>query len=191
MPFGRCPVCGATYHLNVGPPIEEWYRRHWPQVPVGAEVPGECFRCWVLLRVGHRVTLRVVPDELAGRVAVGAEGIVTSAEPGPPPAYLIEFSGTGSVAARFRRDELYFDVRQSRTSPVPVTMKTLGLDKLTADDRLALVEELWDSLAATPEAVPITDAQKADLQRRLDAYQDDPKAGSPWEEVKARLQGRT
>jgi putative addiction module component (TIGR02574 family) len=27
------------------------------------------------------------------------------------------------------------------------------------------------------------------LQRRLDAYRDDPKAGSPWEEVKARLQG--
>jgi putative addiction module component (TIGR02574 family) len=69
-------------------------------------------------------------------------------------------------------------------------MKSLGLDKLTAEDRLTLLEEIWDSLAATPEAVPITDAQKADLQRRLDAYKDNPKAGSPWEEVKARLQGR-
>jgi putative addiction module component (TIGR02574 family) len=69
-------------------------------------------------------------------------------------------------------------------------MKSLGIDRLGADERLALMEEIWDSLAATPEAVPITDAQKADLQRRLDAYRDNPKAGSPWEEVKARLQGR-
>lgn len=73
---------------------------------------------------------------------------------------------------------------------MPVTMQSLGIDRLGAADRLALVEEIWDSLAATPEAVPITDAQKADLQRRLDAYKDNPKAGSPWEEVKARLQGR-
>ncbi|HET6575213.1 MAG TPA: addiction module protein [Fimbriiglobus sp.] len=71
-----------------------------------------------------------------------------------------------------------------------VSMKSLGIDQLGAEDRLTLLEEIWDSLAATPEAVPITDAQKADLQRRLDAYRDDPKAGSPWEEVKARLQSR-
>jgi putative addiction module component (TIGR02574 family) len=70
-------------------------------------------------------------------------------------------------------------------------MKAFGLDKPSADERLSLLEEIWDSLVETPEAVPITDAQKADLQRRLDAYQGNPKAGSPWEEVKARLQGRT
>jgi putative addiction module component (TIGR02574 family) len=70
-------------------------------------------------------------------------------------------------------------------------MKSLGIDQLNADERLALVEEIWDSLVATPETVPVTDAQKADLQRRLDAHRDNPKAGSPWEEVKARLQGRT
>jgi putative addiction module component (TIGR02574 family) len=58
-----------------------------------------------------------------------------------------------------------------------------------AEERLRLIEELWESLAIAPEAVAMTDAQKQDLQRRLDAYRDDPKAGSPWEEVKARLQG--
>jgi hypothetical protein len=36
---------------------------------------------------------------------------------------------------------------------------------------------------------PITDAQKEDLQRRLDALRDNPDAGSSWEEVKARLIG--
>ena len=58
MPFGRCPVCGAMYHLNVGLPLDEWYRQHWPQLRVGDEVPSLCLRCWVNLRPGHRVTVR-------------------------------------------------------------------------------------------------------------------------------------
>ena len=57
------------------------------------------------------------------------------------------------------------------------------------EDRLRLIEEVWDSIAAAPEAAALTEAQQRDLQRRLDAYRDNPKAGSPWEEVKARLQG--
>ena len=57
------------------------------------------------------------------------------------------------------------------------------------EDRLRLIEEVWDGLAAAPEMNDLTDAQKQDLQRRLDAYRDNPRAGSTWEEVKARLQG--
>jgi putative addiction module component (TIGR02574 family) len=68
-----------------------------------------------------------------------------------------------------------------------VSMKQLGLDQLTPPERIQLVEELWDSLAADPHNVPVTDAQRQDLQRRLDAYRDDPHAGSTWDEVKARL----
>jgi putative addiction module component (TIGR02574 family) len=68
-----------------------------------------------------------------------------------------------------------------------VSMKSLGLDQLSVEERMLLAEELWDSVAVTPEDVPVTSAQKQDLQRRLEAYKDNPKAGSPWEEVKARL----
>jgi putative addiction module component (TIGR02574 family) len=71
-----------------------------------------------------------------------------------------------------------------------VSIKALGLDQLSIADRLQLIEELWQSIEAKPEAVPITEAQKQDLQRRLDAHRDNPKAGSPWEEVKARLRGQ-
>src|SRR5690606_10887765 len=53
---------------------------------------------------------------------------------------------------------------------------------LTPDERLLLIEELWDSLTADPANVPLTDAQRADLQRRLDAYRDHPKTGSTWDE---------
>jgi len=64
-----------------------------------------------------------------------------------------------------------------------------AVESWPVEDRLRLIEEVWDSLDAAPEAAALTEAQKLDLRRRLDAYRDDPKAGSPWEEVKARLRG--
>jgi putative addiction module component (TIGR02574 family) len=64
-----------------------------------------------------------------------------------------------------------------------------AVESWPVEDRLRLIEEVWDSLEAAPEAAALTEAQRLDLQRRLDAYRDNPKAGSPWEEVKARLRG--
>lgn len=112
MPFGCCPVCGAGYHMSAGLPVEEWYNRYWPGVPVGAEVPGECIRCWVPLRVGHRVTVRVVPDALAGAVSAGTAGVVSAVEPGAVPAFVVEFQGAGVARGRFRRSELWYVVGQ-------------------------------------------------------------------------------
>ena len=68
-------------------------------------------------------------------------------------------------------------------------LKKFGLDQLSVAERIVLVEELWDSIAESPEAVALTEAQEHDLRLRLDAHRDDPKAGSPWEDVKARLKG--
>lgn len=64
-----------------------------------------------------------------------------------------------------------------------------AVESWPAEDRLRLIEEVWESLEADPKASALTEAQKEDLQRRLDAYRDNPRAGSPWEEVKARIQG--
>ena len=47
------------------------------------------------------------------------------------------------------------------------TMKALGIDRLSIPDRIALVQEIWDSIAATPEQVPLTEAQKQEFDRRL------------------------
>lgn len=65
------------------------------------------------------------------------------------------------------------------------------LDTWPAEDRLRLIEAVWDRLAEVPDADRLTEAQQHDLRRRLDAYRDDPKAGSSWQDVKARLQGRS
>ena len=59
--------------------------------------------------------------------------------------------------------------------------------ELPVEERLALVGDIWDSIAQVPNAVELTEAQRAELDRRLDAYRRDPKAGSPWVEVKARI----
>jgi putative addiction module component (TIGR02574 family) len=67
------------------------------------------------------------------------------------------------------------------------TLKALGIDQLSVAQRILLVEEIWDSIAAEPEQIPLTEAQKQDLQGRIAAYEANPKAGSSWEEVKVRL----
>jgi putative addiction module component (TIGR02574 family) len=70
-------------------------------------------------------------------------------------------------------------------------IKSFGIDQLTVAQRILLVEEIWDSILDEAEALPLSDAQKQDLQRRLAAYEADPKAGSSWEDVKKRLRDQS
>lgn len=63
--------------------------------------------------------------------------------------------------------------------------------ELPIAERMRLVEIIWDSITAVPEAVPVSDDLKADLDRRLAEFEADPEAGLPWNEVRERiLQGR-
>jgi putative addiction module component (TIGR02574 family) len=71
-----------------------------------------------------------------------------------------------------------------------ITMKSLGIDQLSVTERILLVEEIWDSIVATPEQVPLTETQRAELDERLAKYEADPEAGATWEEVKVRLWGQ-
>ncbi len=67
------------------------------------------------------------------------------------------------------------------------TMKELGLDKLTADERLALADELWESVEAAAPGDGLTDAKKAELARRSAEDDTDPAGGVPAGEVFARI----
>jgi putative addiction module component (TIGR02574 family) len=58
---------------------------------------------------------------------------------------------------------------------------------LSVAERMQLVEDIWDSIAATPEAVPVTDAQRKELARRKRAHQRNPAAAKPWKEVRAKF----
>ena len=72
----------------------------------------------------------------------------------------------------------------------PSKLKSLGIDRLNVDERLALVEEIWATICADAVTFPLTDAQRAELDRRVaddDAYPDEV---VPWEEVKASVRLR-
>lgn len=58
-------------------------------------------------------------------------------------------------------------------------------------ERILLVEDIWDSIAQCPEAIPVTDSQLKELDQRLEAYHRNPKAGSPWYVVKKRIKKST
>ena len=58
---------------------------------------------------------------------------------------------------------------------------------LPVEERMELVEAIWESISAVPEALPLTDWQKEELDRRLDEFERDPDAGSTLEEVFARI----
>lgn len=58
---------------------------------------------------------------------------------------------------------------------------------LPVAERVRLVEAIWDSISAVPEALPLTQWQKDELDRRLADYEADPDSGSTLEEVFSRI----
>jgi len=68
-----------------------------------------------------------------------------------------------------------------------VAVKLSELLELSVEERLKLIEALWESVAECPEALALTPEQKQELDRRLAAYERDPDAGVPWAVVKQRL----
>jgi putative addiction module component (TIGR02574 family) len=66
-------------------------------------------------------------------------------------------------------------------------MSISELLKLPVAERIKLVEAIWDSIAAVPEALELTEADREELDRRWAAYERDPSVGSPWAEVRARI----
>ena len=61
------------------------------------------------------------------------------------------------------------------------------IKKLSVPERLRLVEEIWDSIAASPEDVPLSDARRHELDRRVRAYRENPQEGVSWEQLKAKV----
>ncbi len=58
---------------------------------------------------------------------------------------------------------------------------------LPVAERVRLVEAIWDSISAVPDALPLTQWQKDELDRRLAEFEADPDSGATLEEVFARI----
>ena len=67
---------------------------------------------------------------------------------------------------------------------------TSSIFDLSPSEKLQLVEDLWDDLAAIPEAVPVHEWQKQELARRKANLLKNPASGLAWEEVKRRVRSR-
>jgi putative addiction module component (TIGR02574 family) len=65
-------------------------------------------------------------------------------------------------------------------------MKSLGIDQLPREVRVALVQEIWDNIAAETNAVPLSKQQRMELERRLAEDDANPGDEISWEEVKAK-----
>jgi putative addiction module component (TIGR02574 family) len=63
-------------------------------------------------------------------------------------------------------------------------------NKLSIAERIQLAEDLWDSIPPEGPEIPLTEAQKAELDQRLADLERNPDAGEPWEAVRARLYER-
>ena len=59
--------------------------------------------------------------------------------------------------------------------------------KLSIADRILLVEEIWDTIAEENQAFELTDGQKQELDRRLEAVKTKPGLGRTWDEIKAEF----
>lgn len=61
--------------------------------------------------------------------------------------------------------------------------------ELSVAERIQLVEDIWDSIGKTSEPTPLTEAQRQELDRRLESHLKNPTSGSTWTEVKRRIAG--
>ena len=58
---------------------------------------------------------------------------------------------------------------------------------LSIPERIQLVEDIWDTIAAEAESVELTEDEKRIIDERLEAYHRNPDLGSPWEDVFNRI----
>lgn len=70
------------------------------------------------------------------------------------------------------------------------TLEQLVVDDLSIPERLELIGILWDSITDTTPHPPVPESHLAEIKRRRAAADADPEGAIPWEEVRARLQGR-
>jgi putative addiction module component (TIGR02574 family) len=71
-----------------------------------------------------------------------------------------------------------------------VSIKSLGIDRLGIDERLTLGDEIWDSIASDSNAIPLTDAQRSELDYRIADHEKNPDDVIAWHDAKASISDR-
>jgi putative addiction module component (TIGR02574 family) len=72
-----------------------------------------------------------------------------------------------------------------------MSKSALNISEMSPEERLRLIEELWDSLNETPGTVPLTTAQREELDRRLDDLERSGPEGIPWDQVLQQIRSQS
>jgi putative addiction module component (TIGR02574 family) len=64
------------------------------------------------------------------------------------------------------------------------------VNRLSVDDRIRLVQAIWDSISLEPGQVKLTEAQQLELSRRLAEHETNPQAVVAWEDIKTQALAR-
>ena len=67
---------------------------------------------------------------------------------------------------------------------------TAELTRLPVSERLELIEQLWDSIDAEADALPLSDWQREEIDVRIDTLERGASVGAPWDEVRRRITGK-
>ena len=73
---------------------------------------------------------------------------------------------------------------------VTSTMQSLGIDRFDLGQKLSLIGEIWESVSDEVERIPLSDAQKADVESRLKSFAANPSEAIPFEIVEAEALAR-
>jgi putative addiction module component (TIGR02574 family) len=60
--------------------------------------------------------------------------------------------------------------------------------KLTVSERLELIETIWESISDAPSEIPLSEAQRREIDRRLDQYAANPPRLNSWDTVRAQIE---
>lgn len=70
------------------------------------------------------------------------------------------------------------------------TLKALGIDRLSAVERIALAQEILDSVVAEQPPAALSEAKRQELERRLADHQANPADVIPWEQIETEAMAR-
>ena len=66
-------------------------------------------------------------------------------------------------------------------------MQVSEILQLSVAERIQIVEDIWDSISESPEELALSEAEKLELDKRLERYRENPDEGIQWETLKKNL----
>jgi putative addiction module component (TIGR02574 family) len=66
-------------------------------------------------------------------------------------------------------------------------MQVAEILQLSVAERIQIVEDIWDSISTSPEDLALSETEKAELDKRLESYKQQPNEGIEWGTLKKNL----